>query len=446
MHPEDLIRELQQGLLKWYGFKPHGTFLYLGEETDACAALLCEITGQPARTLIEQAAYTSTGQAGTSALPPEAFPDNLICASAAQTAAHQWQKQYAGAFDYIIAVETLERQSAPKEYLHHWKTLLKPDSTLILGMNNRFGLRYFCGDRDPYTDRNFDGIDGYRRVYSKKADTFQGRCYSRAELRDMLQDSGFDNFQFYSVLTDLKNPSFLYAEDYLPNEGLSNRMFPTYNYPDAVFLEDESLYNSLIENGMFHEIANAYLIECPLSGELSSHGIPAVGAKLENGSYIMPYISAEVGQLYLKKLLHEDLEKFLLKMDEFRNLALRSSETVKPDLGDGEGAVLQKGYIDMVLLNSFYINGTFVFYDQEFCVENYPANALIWRMVATFSAGALEAQKLLAMDVLLDWYGLFLARECAVVAFRVSKDRMMIYSLTTSPMECTNMAISKGEG
>ena len=60
----------------------------------------------------------------------------------------------------------------------------------------------------------------------------------------------------------------------------------------------------------------------------------------------------------------------------------------------------------MVPLNSFYMNDTFVFYDQEFCEENYPANALIWRMVATFYAGDLEVQKLLPMDVLLERYDL----------------------------------------
>lgn len=79
---------------------------------------------------------------------------------------------------------------------------------------------------------------------------------------------------------------------------------------------------------------------------------------------------------------------------------------IEPDPGDGQGVVLRKGYLDMVPLNSFYMDGTFVFYDQEFCEENYPANALIWRMVSTFYAGNLEAQKLLPREILLKRYGL----------------------------------------
>lgn len=470
MQPEDLIRELRQGLLKWYDFKPNSTFLYLGEPDEPCAILLNDITTHPANCHSPSVSTDRTN-------------GQLICTSAEQTASSHWRQDHLGNFDYIIAIETLERLESPENYLTGWKSLLTPTGTLLLGMNNRFGLRYFCGDRDPYTARNFDGIEGYRRAYSKKEDSFLGRCYNRAELRRMLHTSGFDHFQFYSVLTDLKNPSLLYAEDYLPNEDLSNRIFPTYNYPDVVFLEEESLYNSLIENGMFHEMANAYLIECPLNGvlsdishvtssmergpkralqtiihksgivekrathpegrerlnnlithgqDLAAHGISVVEAHLVQSSfihrvsdvnitpltddpllpdpgpvsYIMPYVDAEVGQLYLKRILHEDKDLFLQKMDEFRNLILQSSEIIKPDTGDGQGAILRKGYIDMVPLNSFYINDTFVFYDQEFCEENYPANELIWRMVATFYAGDLEVEKLLPMDVLLERYGL----------------------------------------
>lgn len=427
MQSEELIREIQKGLLKWYDFKPHSAVLYFGERTDACAAFLDEIGGR------------------------------LICASEEQTVHTQWKQNYLNSFDYIIALETLETLENPKKFLADWKKLLKADGTLLLGMNNRFGLRYFCGDRDPYTGRNFDGIEGYRRIYSKKEDMFLGRCYSRAEIKDILLVSGFKSQQFYSVLSDLKNPFFLYAEDYMPNEDLSNRLFPTYNYPDTVFLEEERLYNDFIKNGMFHQMANAYLVECPLNGnisdvlhvtsslergkersfltvirrsgivekraayaegkihlekllaygqELSSRGIPVVEAKLEGSSYVMPYIHAEVGQIYLKRLLQEDQEMFLQRMDEFRDSILRSSDMIEPDTGDGQGVVLRKGYLDMVPLNSFYMDGTFVFYDQEFCEENYPANALIWRMVSTFYAGNLEAQKLLPREILLKRYGL----------------------------------------
>ena len=516
MQSEYLIKEIQQGLLKWYDFKPNSTFLYLGEKDEPCATLLNELAGQTtcmsavqasAQTTTQTAAQANAQAAGHSTAQPADTSSRLTCASPLQTLTPQWQQAHTAGFDYIIAIETLETLESPAGYLSRLKSLLKPDGTLLLGMNNRFGLRYFCGDRDPYTERNFDGIEGYRRAYAQKEDLFQGRCYSRAELRSMLQSSGFETFQFYSVLSDLKNPSFLYAEDYLPNEDLSNRIFPTYHYPDTVFLDEESLYNSLAENGMFHEMANAYLIECPLSGrisdvshvtssmergperalltiihrsgivekraahtegilrlenliehgrDLSAHGISVVEAKLGHPlsaynipdtatnhrqelprhnmpaavphpaqvppshaaptappepesrpvSYLMPYLTAEVGQLYLKRLLHEDQDMFLRKLDEFRDLILQSSEIIEPDLGDGNGAVLRKGYIDMVPLNSFYINDTFVFYDQEFCEENYPANALIWRMIATFYAGDLEVQKLMPMETLLNRYDL----------------------------------------
>ena len=427
---EELIRSIQKGLICWYNFRPESRILYLGSRDDALAEVLAERTGQL-----------------TCLLPENRLGQELLSEEKTKT----------GTFDYIVCAAAWERFRRPEILLQNLREMLAPQGVMLLGMNNRLGLRFFCGDRDPYTERSFDGVEGYRRAYAKKEDVFCGHCYSRAEMREMLERTEWTQVQFYSVLPNLDNPMLFYREDYLPNESLSNRVFPCYDHPDSVFLEEEGLYDGLIKNGMFHEMANAYLAECTVDGQLSdvlhvtasmergrddalltiirssgivekraaypegrkrlrsllehgqdlqAHGVPMVEARLENDVYTMPYIDGEVGQVYLKRLLFADLGKFLQEMDRFRDMILQSSDTVEPDRGDGRGAILRRGYLDLVPLNSFYADGRFVFYDQEFCKENYPANAIVTRMITTFYAGNLECQKILPMEKLFDRYGL----------------------------------------
>lgn len=471
---EELIRDMQKGLLQWYDFtaclsvqdgkrengkKGSGAD---GRDTDACILYI----GKPQEPLAEL--FTTH------------FPQvRTICASIEETLEENWRQEHGNSFDYLIAIEILEQYPEPEGILRSWKELMKSTGRLLLGMNNRFGIRYFCGDRDPYTERNFDGIENYRRAYSKKEDIFRGRMYDQEELRQMLSSGGWDSCRFYSVISDLRNPALIYGEDYLPKEDLANRVFPVYHYPETIFLEEESLYGSLAENGLFHKTANAWLIECSLDGEhsdvlhvtnsmergrehalitvihksgivekqaaypegqyrleklvehgqdLAARGIPVVEARMEDGIYVMPYVEAEVGQVYLKRLLQTDREKFLQEMDRFRDLILQSSESAEVSGGSGkdsepaeaskengngmehhrqdQGVLLRRGYLDMVPLNSFYIDGQFVFYDQEFCQENYPANAIIARMIATFYAGNVELLKILPINTLYERYGL----------------------------------------
>lgn len=422
-----IVREIQKGLLRWYDFKPHRRALYIGE------------AGSPLAECLKECGL------------------DAVCAGIEETCSTEWEEKYQGAFDYLVSVTDLEKTEEPQRALSIWKNLLKADGHMLLGMNNRLGLRYFCGDRDCYTGRNMDGIEDYRRAYTKKEDLFQGRMYDRCTLRKMLREAGFHTFQCYSVLSDLENPAFLYAEDYLPNEDLTNRVFPTYHCPDTVFLDEEPLYNQMIENGMFHQMANAYLIECAMDGTLSdvshvtaslergredalltvirksgivekravypegtekleallehgqdlkAHGLQVVEAKLVDGVYQMPYVDAPVGQVYLQQLLFHDKEKFLEAMDHFRDLIMQSSEIEKRDMEDGEGAVLYRAYMDLVPLNSFYIDGEFVFYDQEFCEEHYPVNVLLLRMISSFYAGHMQFEKILSREELFDRYGL----------------------------------------
>lgn len=426
----ELIRQIQGGLFSWYKFQKNAKILYIGREEDAYVDVLREKDLQ------------------VQILSWENFSNHI-------NQADTLEPEKPGEFDYVISVAYPELADDLTGALICMKRMLRPMGHLLLGMNNRLGARFLCGDRDPYTGRVMDGVEGYIR--SQDVSQKVGRCYSKSELKNHLRDAGMERTQFFSILSDLKNPTFLFEENYVPNEDLSTRVFATYDYPQSVFMEEACLYGTFVKEGIFHELCNAYLIDYSEEGEFShvlhvtssmergkkdslitiirddkkvvkraaykegnkrieelalhdtmlkERGIRVVGGELIDGAYVMPFMEYPVGQVYLKELLHKDKASFLREMDHFRDLLFQSSELVEADRGDGEGAVFQQAFYDMVPLNSFYVDGEFVFYDQEFCIENYPANVMLWRLVASFYFGDPEVEKLIPMEELLVRYHL----------------------------------------
>lgn len=421
---EEIVKQLPTGLLRWYPFAAGANALYIGDSESEMASMLMSDMGLK----LETASVTELENISTSR-----------------------------GYDYIICVSGLEILKDIKGGLQKLRSLLDPSGIMLLGMNNRLGIRYFTGDKDPYTGQVFDGIENYSGI---KDDALKGRMFSKSEIEECLDEAGFIRKKFFSVLNDLDNPTFLFAEDYLPNEDLSNRVIPTYHSPDTVFLNEVPLYRSLIENGLFHKMANAFLVECTVDGTLSDalhvtgsiergredalitvihdngtvtkqaaypegekrlealienaerlkiRGIKVVEAKLENGKYTMPFIRGKNGQLYLRELLETDRGKFIDAMDHFRDLILKSSETHEGLYGgyDTPTLLLDDAIFDMVPLNSFFIDGDFVFYDQEFCIKDYPANIIITRMIASFYVGSPSMAKIFPREELFRRYGLY---------------------------------------
>lgn len=429
MAERELVRAVRQGLIAWYDFVPFSKALYIGNEKDALVEVL------------------------------RRADLDVICADIEHTADQNWREFHRGTFAYLVSVLDLETGHAPAKYLAAWQELLAVDGHLLLAVNNRLGLKYFCGERDPYTGQIFDGLEDYRR------NSGPGRMYHRGEWQDMLVQSGWRQIKFYSVLSDLSNPMLIYADGYLPNENLAIRVMPTYQDPSAIFLDEEFLYPSLCGAGLFHGMANSYLVECTMEGELSdvlhvtssldrgkedalltvihadgrvvkramhpeggkrlqeietysgelrSRGIQVLEGRLEPEGYITPYVKAETAQLYLQRLLRKNKERFLQEMDRFRDLILSASACYEGCYGKAKSleerervTLLQKRlYFDMVPHNCFYLNGDFVFYDQEFVLEDYPVKMLLTRMVDSVCSGYADLNAIIPMDDLYRRYGL----------------------------------------
>lgn len=381
---DELVKEFSKGALVWYNFKPDCDILYLyNDKEDAAVKEFLQ-------------------QKGTVTL--------CSCIELAEA------KLEVNRYDYIVGIDVIEECQNPAELLKACHKILKSSGRIVFGTENRYAIKYICGDRDPYTNHSFDGIENYRRLSDADRNLIAGRCYSMAELKRMLVEAGFDEDKFYSVMPSLQETQLVYAEGYEPVEELAMRYFPLYNYPDSVFLEEQYLYTDLIKNGMFHKMANAYIIECSMDGrlddtlhatisldrghdnalvtsicehdgvrnvikravykegihklkemqdnldDLHTRGINVVDSSVENDIFIMPYVDAPVAMNELKAIAKKDRNAFLKAMDDMYELILNSSEHTgiisekDRNSADGRdlGPILEKGYIDMVPLNCFY--------------------------------------------------------------------------------------------
>ena len=450
---EELIMELPKGLIKWYGFEEGKKALYISAGTELDHSLF--------HALKESVADTEC-----------ITSDDLnICKS--------------NEYDYIVMSSAIETTVNGEELLVKVKNLIEKSGKLFIITDNRLAVRYFCGDKDPYTGRNFDGVENYKNALDVTGKIPDGRLYSKAEIKDMLNNAGFAYHKFYSVFPEITCPQMLISEEYKPNEELDIRLFPRYYNPDIIFIAEEGLYSQFMANDLLHPMANGFLIECPMDGVFSNaqqitvsmergrenamctivgnndtvikkplyeegslklerlidnnrylgaHGVRMVPAEIRGNEFVMPYVWGTSIAAYLRVLARKDKEALLRQYDRLWEIILNSSEHVPYDdveweylwwnseeetVGRGErgrtaygavedkenfGPILKRGYIDLVILNGFIVDGEYIFYGQEAYVENLPAKAIMQRNITLLFRGEPELERYITMSELLGRY------------------------------------------
>ncbi len=168
-------------------------------------------------------------------------------------------------FDIIICVGVFEYSSAfisgkdpHDEALSYFSSLLKPNGTLIIAIENQFGLKYYSSGKEDHTNIMFDGIEGYPR-YPNMARTF-----GKKEVTDRILNY-FDNINFYYPYPDYKIPSLILSDEAFSKgsfgELISNFHSPRKNNYFTEPLFDETLALLEIEqNAQLNFFANSFLI------------------------------------------------------------------------------------------------------------------------------------------------------------------------------------------
>jgi len=179
-----------------------------------------------------------------------------------------------GVFEWIGAFrEDGEAEELQAAFLAKTKKDLGRDGRLVIGIENRLGLKYLLGANDDHIgipDISCHTKDLAKEKYKYITDN-ELRCltYSLAEYEKMLKNAGFQEIQFYVSLPDYKLPEKIFPikenkckmNDFILSGGWIDEHDGTNGSALKNQKELNSLYLSLAEMGLAHYFAPSFFIE-----------------------------------------------------------------------------------------------------------------------------------------------------------------------------------------
>lgn len=329
-------------------------------------------------------------------------------------------------FDYIVIIGMVENL---KEAIEYSKKYLAEDGTILLAVNNRFGVKAWITMNE---DANI--INNQKQAVSKE------------ELQIILQGM---NYKYYYPLPDYKLPNIIYTDNSMPTTTNIYRDL-TYKDENVNFKEVDAYYQIISNNKEdFKNFANSFLLEISTKeikeneikfiafsnirkdeyriktivknkqvektavNEKSIKHIEKVKNNIEtlekleikvldtyvDGKIISKYVEADTLEDKLIKTCKEQgIEEFIKQIEIYREF-LKDKLEVTKDLEKNiftkykiecKEEILNKltfvknGLWDLIFQNCFIIDNEWYFYDQEWQEENIPVEYILYRAILYF--------------------------------------------------------------
>jgi 2-polyprenyl-3-methyl-5-hydroxy-6-metoxy-1,4-benzoquinol methylase len=184
-------------------------------------------------------------------------------------------------FDLVICVGVLEwvPKFAPGEpravqldFLRRVRRALRPGGALVVGIENRLGLKYLLGARDDHTgQRQISVLDAHLAAARHQAATgeeLRAFTYSLEEYLKLFREAGFATIGTHGAFPDYKLPQLILSCDDVPafNRQLGDTPLPPeHDGIDGQILPDAAIfrshYYSLARLGVAHVFCPSYFFE-----------------------------------------------------------------------------------------------------------------------------------------------------------------------------------------
>lgn len=290
--------KLRGNMIRWYPVEAGQRVLLVSEPCIALEEALHELGAVvEVQSLGER--YVGTQYKAATA---HAISDNSVDAVSGSTSAKYDIILQVGVFD----VGEKNIQTAWKERLTWYRSLLKEKGTLLLAVPNRFGLKYFAGCQDDFYDVYFAGPEGYAPKMTRPA-------LGKKEYETLLKESGFSEIESYYPYPDYRFPSVIYSDERLPEPGELTDNICNFDKDRYVLFDEAKVFGGLVKEGMFPAFANSFLFACCMGEVRSVDYANALEGKPEK-QIKQPKQQDREHTIYSKFSMERD-EKFQIRTD-----------------------------------------------------------------------------------------------------------------------------------
>lgn len=243
---------IRENLLNWYPFRNGASLLEVGSGMGALTGLFC-------RRVARVTAVELTARRATITAYRNHEHENLTA-----IAGNIDDIELDGAYDYVTSIGVLEYAGRYEDaddpyhaFLERLRSLLSPGGTLILAIENRFGLKYWSGAREDHSGEPYQSLEG---CYGR--DGIQ--TFSRNGLESLLQRAGFESMDFFYPVPDFKLPQEIFSDTYLPtlNHNIRPGIYPyaDHSQPREHLFNERLVSDSIVAEGVFPFFANSFLV------------------------------------------------------------------------------------------------------------------------------------------------------------------------------------------
>lgn len=238
----------RRNLLEWFPFIKNARLLEIGAGCGALTGLFCEKVNEVVVTELSKRRANIIARRCAEFKNLEIVVGNFTDIRVEKT------------FDYITLIGVLEYTrnfiQSPTPYRDLFikiRELLKKKGTLIVAIENKFGLKYWAGAKEDHTGQLFSGLEGYMKNISVET-------FGKEEIKELLMEHGFDDVKFYYPYPDYKLPTQIFSDLLLP--GIDNVLpnAPNFDNDRIQFFNEKLAFLNIIKNNKFDFFSNAFLI------------------------------------------------------------------------------------------------------------------------------------------------------------------------------------------